>query len=72
MIDKERIARSVEYSDGYYLLPRRDPKLPFQEKDHTDLEYDACKELVDEGRAKWLLTTDRLAPGIQIISDGKD
>ncbi|MCH7936639.1 MAG: hypothetical protein IH994_06060 [Proteobacteria bacterium] len=65
-MDKEQIAKAAEVHDGRYLLARRyhTPK-PWAEKTDLDHAYDACEELVKEGRARWI--KGNFAPGIELV-----
>ncbi len=58
MANEERmnkIRASAREHEGRYLLPRRFTKPLLDEwKTDTDLEWDACEELVQCGDAKWL------------------
>lgn len=69
MADEEHIngIRALAWEhQGQYLLPRRLRPDPFNKTD-TDLDYDACEELVRRGEARWLSGYSTEAPGIQIV-----
>lgn len=59
---KEEILETARSSErGWFLLPG-----------HTgagDAEYDACQQLVRDGRAKWLSVFDQYAPGIVLTGE---
>jgi hypothetical protein len=64
-IDEEhlnRIRAVAAEHDGRYLLPRR-----LIEGSDSDLEWQACEELVRAGEAVWLTPYNRNHPGIIIV-----
>jgi hypothetical protein len=49
----EKIIKSAKEHEYKYLLPRRFIVNKW-DKSEVDFEYDACEELVNQGKAEWL------------------
>lgn len=58
MIDRTAVKATIinvaKKHRGRYLLPKRFRTNPLAPKSALDHVYDACEELVNEGKARWL------------------
>lgn len=65
------ILQIAKAHDGRFLLPRRfrrEPVGTVSDPDATEIDYEACRELVHEGLARWL--NSNFSPGIELCKRG--
>lgn len=67
----EEIVEIASRNNGRYLLPQRFSRIQIGMEplpDDAERAWEACKSLVEEGKARWLRKTEtNMAPGIEMV-----